>query len=308
MGLPDYKSQSAIEFLATHTWSLIVIMIVLAGLFWLGIFGGQSLNPRGPPGECAVYRPNGQGTITDINLAGICNNQLPKFVSHFGYPGPFQNFGSSNVSVSFIKFMPTITNNNGKQITISAWILARAQENTETAFAYGNFTNPSAPYNGIYLNINESPFCNNGMFVVVYANSVCMYSTGKIPTDKWLFVAIEYNGTNLLGYTVISAGNVLSVNTPVTGFTIPPHGSLLIATPWNGLLTNIQLYNASLSKNSVLQLYGEGLGGDPVNLKNLVGWWPLNGNPNDYSGNGNDGIPYNSAFFSGTWDDNYTPP
>ncbi|MGC9010605.1 MAG: hypothetical protein ACP5JN_00435 [Candidatus Micrarchaeia archaeon] len=37
----------------------------------------------------------------------------------------------------------------------------------------------------------------------------------------------------------------------------------------------------------------EGIGGAPIDLQHLVAWWPLNGNANDYSGNGNNGVPSN---------------
>ncbi|MEM3781909.1 MAG: hypothetical protein QXT43_03045, partial [Candidatus Micrarchaeaceae archaeon] len=49
-----------------------------------------------------------------------------------------------------------------------------------------------------------------------------------------------------------------------------------------------------------------GIGGAPINLQNLVGWWPLNGNANDYSGNGNNGVPSNVVFVS-NWYSGYTP-
>jgi len=61
----------------------------------------------------------------------------------------------------------------------------------------------------------------------------------------------------------------------------------------NGSMTNIQIYNTSLSANEIQALYQEGIDGAPVDLQHLVAWWPLNGNANDYSGNGNNGTQYN---------------
>ena len=62
---------------------------------------------------------------------------------------------------------------------------------------------------------------------------------------------------------------------------------------FSGSIANVQIYNTSLSANEVQALYLEGIGGAPIDLQNLVGWWPLNGNANDYSGNGNNGVPTN---------------
>ncbi|MEM3460139.1 MAG: LamG-like jellyroll fold domain-containing protein, partial [Candidatus Micrarchaeaceae archaeon] len=75
----------------------------------------------------------------------------------------------------------------------------------------------------------------------------------------------------------------------------------------NGTMANVQLYNTSLSQAEITALYQEGIGGAPIDLQNLVGWWPLNGNANDYSGNGNNGVPSNVTFVS-NWYSGYTPP
>ncbi|MEM3781866.1 MAG: hypothetical protein QXT43_02815, partial [Candidatus Micrarchaeaceae archaeon] len=61
------------------------------------------------------------------------------------------------------------------------------------------------------------------------------------------------------------------------------------------------------SASEIQALYQEGIGGAPIDLQNLVGWWPLNGNANDYSGNGNNGVPTNVTFVS-NWYSGYTPP
>ena len=36
----------------------------------------------------------------------------------------------------------------------------------------------------------------------------------------------------------------------------------------------------------------------PIDLQYLIGWWPLNGNANDSSGNDNDGVQANVTFYS----------
>ncbi len=59
---------------------------------------------------------------------------------------------------------------------------------------------------------------------------------------------------------------------------------------FNGLVGDVLLYNTSLNPGQVNLLYEKGLDGIPIQQQNLVGWWPLNGNANDYSGNGNNGV------------------
>ena len=74
-----------------------------------------------------------------------------------------------------------------------------------------------------------------------------------------------------------------------------------------GYIADVQVYNTSLDANQVQALYMEGIGGVPVNLQYIVGWWPLNGDFNDYSGNGNNGVP-TSITFASSWINSYTSP
>ena len=52
----------------------------------------------------------------------------------------------------------------------------------------------------------------------------------------------------------------------------------------------------ALSSYQVSQLYQRGISGLPLAGANVIGWWPLNGNANDHSGNGDNGAPNQVAF------------
>jgi|GEM_PF-4163607 hypothetical protein len=116
-------------------------------------------------------------------------------------------------------------------------------------------------------------------------------STATVANNQWHFVGVVNNGGTVRMYVdglasgspqTMSPNTVLS--TTYIGQSYP--GS---ARYFNGLISNVQVYNTALSPAQVLQLYQEGIGGEPVVPSNIVGWWPLNGNPNDYSGQGNNG-------------------
>jgi hypothetical protein len=69
---------------------------------------------------------------------------------------------------------------------------------------------------------------------------------------------------------------------------------------FNGMMANLQVYNNQLNPYQVSTLYLSGINSAPVNFTSLVGWWPLNGNTNDYSryhDNGTGTVSY--AGFSG---------
>ncbi len=77
---------------------------------------------------------------------------------------------------------------------------------------------------------------------------------------------------------------------------------------FNGLMADVQIYNASLNDASINALYREGIGGAPIQLQNLVGRRPLNGDANDYSGNDNNGVPTATVSYTGSWTNGYTVP
>ena len=74
-----------------------------------------------------------------------------------------------------------------------------------------------------------------------------------------------------------------------------------------GQIANIQVYNTSLTANEITALYDEGIGGVPLNLNSLVGWWPLNGNRSDYIGNLNNGVSMN-VVYTNSWACSYSAP
>ena len=85
-----------------------------------------------------------------------------------------------------------------------------------------------------------------------------------------------------------------------TSLTLSGSGNVIIGgspqnqTYLNGYVINAQVYSASLSPSQISQIYSSGPSGVPsANLQNLAGWWPLNGNANDYSGYGSSATPYN---------------
>ncbi|MCL4399309.1 LamG domain-containing protein [Candidatus Parvarchaeota archaeon] len=74
---------------------------------------------------------------------------------------------------------------------------------------------------------------------------------------------------------------------------LPFNKSILGSRNFNGSLANVQIYNTTLTSHQIGLLFSEGLSGSPLFNTGLAGWWPLDGNTRDYSGNNDNGIPYN---------------
>jgi len=118
-------------------------------------------------------------------------------------------------------------------------------------------------------------------------------------------VVATYNGSS--GTATVYVNGSVFATAAVAPKTFLPINSLMIDAdqwtngdiyPFNGFMTNVQLYNTSFTQAEVQNLYMEGIGGAPVDLPYLIGWWQLNGNTNDYSGNGNNGEAVNVIWYS----------
>ncbi len=103
-----HKSQSAMEYLMTYGWAILIIVVAFSALYFLGVFGATASTGGALPGSCRVYKPYGTGTQQFIGLQGTCNSEQPRSVAQF-------SGGSSYVSVNNEYFQ-------GGSFTILAWV------------------------------------------------------------------------------------------------------------------------------------------------------------------------------------------
>lgn len=75
-----------------------------------------------------------------------------------------------------------------------------------------------------------------------------------------------------------------------------------------GYITNVQIYNDSVSPKQANIIYHEGIGGRPLQGLGLLGWWPLNGNVKDYSGYNQNGTLDGMTGFATLYGGNSTTP
>ena len=282
------KAQSAMEYLMTYGWAILIISVVLAALFQLGVFNANNFAPKAPPGSCQVFRPNGPGTTSFINLEGICSGELPQYVAQFN--------GNDYISAN----VPQINTATDEYNTVVFWM-------------YWN-----GPINGMPFGFYEYDLWFNSGTCFGF-NTGADDAYGINPSSlagKWVFVAaVFYNGPytgNSLLY-INGVPQALSQCSGSAGSGIATSSLHISGWPiesgyyFSGDLANVQIYNTSLSANEIQALYLEGIGGAPIDLQHLVAWWPLNGNANDYSGNDNNG-QINNVNFVGNWYNGYTPP
>ena len=285
-----FRSQSAMEYLMTYGWAILIIAVVLGILFQLGVFSGGNFAPRAQAGTCQVER-----TAAGTALAGQCGGTPPEYVAQF-YNG------------NFLEASSTFNNPIGESVSFWFYVPSTAQQTGLVSFGnyypgdswgagLGGF-NPVCTSNSILAMIdgpNEATFCTTTEVDSGIWNNLVF------TTDQSQTTHVYLNGVQVSSY----GGGILSraswnmyVGTTPVGW----------ADLNGGYITNIQIYNVSLSLGEVQALYAEGIGGAPIRPTNLTGWWPLNGNANDYSGKGNNAVSGCSCNSGVHWTSSYPSP
>jgi len=270
----------------TYGWAILIIAVVLGALFQLGVFNSSSFSPRAPPGACQVFRPGGPGTTTNINLMGVCTGQLPQYVAQF-------NGQNSNILIGNSAVL------NPTFITVSSWINTNANGVWQRAVNKGDpnagLSDPG--YELMVTSTDKISFTVNGITALGTAGTVSSF----VIKNTWYHAVGTYDGSNIRLYVngVLLDQPALVAGSFSNAYDLRIGARRQLATQFfSGLIENVQIYNISLTANQVQALYLEGIGGAPMKLQNLAGWWPLNGNSNDYSGNNNNGVPTAVTFTS----------
>ncbi len=130
--------------------------------------------------------------------------------------------------------------------------------------------------------------------------------SGNIVTfDKWVMVTgiFDWNGSGGWESICVDAD---CINQTYPASTLPggpanysdpnPYTTLVASGKLNAKVSNLQFYDSSFSEKQVLTQYNLGIAGLPIEANSLVAWFPLDGNFNDYSGNGNQALESNVVF------------
>lgn len=330
------KLQSAMEFLTTYGWAILIIAVVIIVLFKIGVFNSNNFISTQSPGSCLVNRPYGPFTTISISLEGVCNGGLPQTVLQvlpIGNGGSESFSGGTYVCSHTAILNPPIQINlaqtlNFNSLSISWWALdtPTASGGPYVFLASQNYSTTGNPClsNGATracgLDCSEGA-CTGTPGVHDQYFLLPVFSYGNPPPNQWIFYTFTIDPSGFIRYYVngTSEGiyyynNAIVTNapqtspswTPLVGVNTVYIGGISLESATygncestiNGSISNVQLYNSSLSQPEIQALYIEGIGGAPIDLNYLAGWWPLNGNANDYSGNSDNAITSNYIYIS----------
>lgn len=246
------KAQAAMEFLNTYGWAILIIVVVTASLFRIGIFSPFTFAPRAQPGSCYVYRPYGQYNTQLIALEGECQGEIPQYVGQF-----------SGLN-SYIDTQTGAIGNTGAT-TVLLWAYALP---------------PTEPYGPEILQSMDGCVTNgyllslqNGALKVVSGSGGTNPGDLSGPTitlNTWHQLGFVWTSNSVSSSTqgIVEDGNVVSQRAISIGTPSPRTSNALIgkltqcwpANTFNGWMANFQVYNTSLSANQINALYLEGIG------------------------------------------------
>lgn len=115
--------------------------------------------------------------------------------------------------------------------------------------------------------------------------------TYPISKGQWYNVIFSGNRNEWILYL---NGAAVSSKTPGVILLALPNNGITIgggygANPFNGFISNVQIYNESITSGQAEQIYEAGIGGVPLSNSGLIEWLQLDGNARDNSGFGNNG-------------------
>ena len=192
-----FKSQSAMEYLMTYGWAILIIAIVLIALFQLGVFGNNNLEPKVPAGSCHVYR-----SVQGASNVGECNGVLPQFVAQFT--------GISGSYISTQLYFPEGTTEQA--FTLSTWV----------------YTTGTCPSSNFYCGILDADNGGAGwglmsgptladFWIAATVSGTTQDMQFTIPNKEWINIVVTYqpSGSQYVSNAYVN-GVIIDSNVAIT--------------------------------------------------------------------------------------------
>ena len=350
------QAQSALEYMMTYGWAILIIVIVAVILYSMGIFNPSSSLTATSTGfspfivSSAVCSSGGLSLAVQAgplpNLATSVTLQKVYVISSSGTNSLNRGYNISPVTLtsghSAVLRLPIVCSSSGTKFSLLSnleYSYSTSAGNviinaTGTLLGTSSSSNKVAEFSSSapsYINISHSYPGQTRLTMVVWSNefggtgteftSMCCAwrlfgdPSGSqfiidpgYPNNQDIAVSTNYNKWYMLSFSAYSSGsniyysayiNATEVGSGTTSGPIAyiPYmmfgdqsNCITAGCAFDGELSNGQVYSDNLSQQQIKTLYLEGIHGGPILNAGLIGWWPLDGNANDYSGNNNNGV------------------
>ncbi len=230
---------------------------------------------------------NNQSAVADMLFNNLYNSSDSAIFINNEY-APAMDLAQFNGASSYVQVNSTPTLNLGAQLTFYAWIYPSSLSGCGSQGCI--IFNKESSYEWALSSTGQLCWALN----TTSPGWTWICTSLYVPADKWSQVALVYNSSAVTAYLNSSKAAphaaVGDVGSTGLALRIGARGAPGTANAlFPGYIANVQIYNTSLSATQISQLYQEGIASTPVSNAKLVGWWPLDGNANDYSGSGNGG-------------------
>ncbi len=258
-------------------------------LLWLPMFTGVNGTSSNTVFDMSGDNGNGiiasnSGIVASLDWLPVRNNVTSVSVAQF------------NGHNSLITLGP-VGSGLGSAGTLTAWVYLPSQAVGASRDVVG-FHNSTGK--GFELVINSlSPPLFYTRYDTSSASDCSVNQQGASQPNSWYFVTIAYNlakGFELTYVNGVPGSQANCGGSLPSTFTLNYIGAGAYASDWLGNISNVQLYNTSLSLSQISALYNEGPEGLPAASSGLVSWWPLMGDANDYSHNADNGNSVSVTF------------
>lgn len=256
-------------------------------------------------GSISLGNSNGKIVVDEYASRGQASfGVLAPYITQLANTKAAQFNDSQSLSANTLN-MITVPNSQyitlGNNFAVSFWVDPTA-ERKSCGSVIGKSVRSQAGQFEIYVE-GDGTSCatgkfNNNELVFSYIDTNGQSHTlnsNELPSDTWTYAVAVFNGGT--GTMTWYLNGTKSEQYSGLGSIAADSNALYIGGDtafFNGSISNVQLYNGILSSNQVQNLYSIGISSSPIS-SNIIGWWPLNGNLNDYSGYNDYGFPTNNC-------------
>ncbi|MGC8648821.1 MAG: LamG-like jellyroll fold domain-containing protein [Candidatus Micrarchaeia archaeon] len=213
-------------------------------------------------------------TLTNTSSALFINNIYAPALST-------ANFNGYNTYATVSYFQQANPINN---MTIALWIDPANTQNADPALiTTGPFTSYSYELSLNTIGGNYQGSTLNFSYIDPSGVRHIINSGFSIPSNSFSFVALTFgNGKFNWYYNGTLEANYINMNSIAISNNTLEIGGNSNSFLYNGIISNLQIYNSTLSSKQIYTLYINALAAAPIS-NSIEGWWPLQGDTNDYS-------------------------
>lgn len=243
----------------------------------------------------AHYKLNANVTDATLNANNGTNSGATITGNRIPMPSTAYDFNGTDQSV-IIANSTTLSSVSGS-LTISLWAYIRdfdhGLDGKDYAVLVCKANNEDKADYRIAVTPNSFALVNNG-----YLGEIS--SSINIPVNKWIHLSAVFSGTNAkvfidgvkVGEGTLNTTYGLQKNCPLTLGRDDAGG----IEYFDGKLDDIRIYSRALTITDIQAVYNTRDFIIDSLMLNLIAYYPFDGNTNDYSGNGNNGIANGGGF------------